>query len=141
MSANEGLLEILKDALGRLGTVDGRRMFGGLGVYFDGTFFAIIDDGVLYFRTSEATRPNFEAEHSHAFTYATKNGPAALQSYWRVPERLLDDPDNLRDWANDAVAAAHDVRLAKERKRQIKPAPARVSVTATTKPKSKSTKR
>lgn len=141
MSANEGLLEILRDALSCLGTVDGRRMFGGVGVYFDGTFFAIIDDGVLYFRTSEATRPNFEAENSRPFTYATRNGPAALHSYWRVPERLLDDPDDLRDWAGGAIAAARDVRLAKERKRRTKRAPARVSAATPTKRKSKSTKR
>jgi DNA transformation protein len=141
MSANEGLLEILKDALSRLGTVEGRRMFGGVGVYFDGTFFAIISDGVLYFRTSEATRPNFEAEHSRAFAYATKNGATALHSYWRVPERLLDGPDDLRDWASEAITAAREVRLAKERKRRAKVAPVRVSVTAATKPKSKSAKR
>ena len=120
MSANDDLLDILKDALSRLGTVYGRRMFDGVGAYFDGIFFAIIDGGVIYFRTSEATRANFEAEGSRAFTYATKNGPAQLGSYWRLPERLLDEPDELCDWAKGAVAAARDVSAAKERKQRAK---------------------
>lgn len=120
MSANDDLLDILKDALSSLGTVSGRRMFGGVGVYFDGIFFAIIDGGVVYFRTYEATRSNFEAEGSRAFTYATKNGPAQLGSYWRVPERLIDDPDELCDWAKGAIAAARDVSAAKERKQRAK---------------------
>ncbi|AGK58737.1 hypothetical protein HYPDE_35328 [Hyphomicrobium denitrificans 1NES1] len=118
MSANDDLLDILKDALTRLGTVSGRGMFGGVGVYFDGIFFAIIDDGVIYFRTSDATRLDFEAERSRPFTYITKKGPSQLGSYWRVPERLLDDPDELRDWAKGAIAAARDVNAAKERKQR-----------------------
>ena len=120
MSANDDLLDILKDALSRLGTVYGRRMFGGVGVYFDGIFFAIIDDGVIYFRTSETTRANFKAEGSRAFTYATKNGQAQLGSYWRLPERLLDDPDELCGWAQSAITAARDIGAAKERKQRAK---------------------
>lgn len=118
MAANDDLLEILKDALSRIGTVAGRRMFGGVGVYFDGTFFAIIDDGTVYFRTSETTRPNFEAEGSSAFTYLTKTGTVALGSYWRLPERLLDDSDELCSWARDAIASARAKGLAVARKQR-----------------------
>jgi hypothetical protein len=35
-----------------------------------------------------------------------------------VPERLLDDPDKLRDWTNGAMAAARDVSAAKERRQR-----------------------
>jgi DNA transformation protein len=30
-------------------------------------------------------------------------------SFWRVPERLFDEPDELIDWAKAALAAAHRV--------------------------------
>ena len=96
MSANDDLLEILKEALERAGDVSGRRMFGGIGVYFDATFFALIDDGAIYFKTSDATRAMFEAEGSRPFSYMTKKGLAELRSYWRLPERLLDETDELR---------------------------------------------
>jgi DNA transformation protein and related proteins len=106
MSANDEILEILKDALGRVGSVRGRRMFGGVGVYFDGIFFAIIVDGAIYLKTSDETRPRFAAESSRAFSYMTKNGRAELHSYRLLPERLLDDEDELREWASASVAAA-----------------------------------
>lgn len=115
MSANDDLLEILKDALGRMGVVSGRRMFGGVGVYFDGTFFALIDDGAIYLKTSDETRAKFEAESSHAFSYMTKKGRAELRSYWRLPERLLDELDELQDWARVSVTAAREVVRTKER--------------------------
>lgn len=118
MSANDDIVDILQDALSRLGTVTGRRMFGGVGVYFDGIFFAIIDDGTVYFRTSDTTRAKFEAESSRPFTYGTKNGPVAIASYWRLPERLLDDSDELRDWAESAITAARDAVTAKEKKQR-----------------------
>ena len=81
MSANDELLEILKDALGRIGRVSGRRMFGGVGVYLDGIFFALIDDGAIYLKTSDETRPAFEVERSRAFSYMNEDWPgrAALQ--------------------------------------------------------------
>jgi len=126
MSANDEILEILIDALGRAGSVRGRRMFGGVGVYCDGIFFAIIDDGAIYLKTSDETRPRFEAERSRAFSYMTKNGSAELHSYWLLPERLLDDAEELREWASASVAAAK--HAASQTKRKV--APARTAGTA-----------
>ncbi|MBY0561801.1 TfoX/Sxy family protein [Hyphomicrobium sp.] len=138
MSANDEILEILKDALGRAGSVRGRRMFGGVGVYFDGIFFAIIDDGAIYLKTSDETRPRFAAEGSRAFSYMTKNGRAELHSYWLLPERLLDDTEDLRDWASASVAAAK--YAASQAKRVARPA--RTAQTAKpAKPHAKSKKR
>jgi DNA transformation protein len=114
MSADDNLLQILKETLECTGSISGRRMFGAVGVYFNGTFFAIIDDGAIYFKTSDETRASFEAEGSRAFSYMTKKGAAKLTSYWRLPERLLDDADELRDWAERSIAAAQ-VAAAKAR--------------------------
>jgi DNA transformation protein len=114
MSADDDLLQILKDALDSAGVVRGRRMFGGVGVYFDGTFFAIITGGTVYLKISDKTRPMFEAERSVPFAYKTKAGRAELHSYWRLPERLLDESDELRDWAGASVAAARATAAAKK---------------------------
>lgn len=91
-------------------------MFGGLGVYFDGTFFAIITGGTIYLKTSEGMRARFEAERSLPFSYQTKTGRTQLTSYWRLPERLLDDIDELRDWARESIDAAREAAAAKSRK-------------------------
>ena len=116
MSANDDLLEILKEALDGAGFVRGGRMFGGVGVYFDGTFFALIASGTVYLKTSEETRAMFAREGSAPFSYETKTGRAQLMSYWRLPDRLLDDPDELQEWARASVKAARDAAAAKTRK-------------------------
>lgn len=113
MSANGELLQILKDALDPDGAVSGRRMFGGVGVYFEGLFFAIIDDGVIFLKTSDETRRSFEAERSRPFSYMTKKGVAVLTTYWRLPDRLLDDTEALRGWLCKSVAAARQAAGAK----------------------------
>src|SRR5690606_38752855 len=100
-----------------------------IGVYFDGTFFALIDGGIIYLRTAEAARPNVEAEGARPFTYATRKGQVELGSYWSLPERLLDDPDELRDWAKASIAAAAEGKAAKANK-QTPGAPRRQSTAA-----------
>jgi DNA transformation protein len=39
-------------------------------------------------------------------------------SYWRAPDRLYDDPDELARWARDALAAAHRSARPKGRRRE-----------------------
>ena len=51
--------------------------------------------------------PDCEREHMGPFVYATKSGSRSLRSYWRMPDRLYDDPDALADWARRSLAAAH----------------------------------
>ena len=48
--------------------------------------------------------PGFKAEGLEPFTYRAGNGKRAMMSYWRMPERLYDDPDELAAWATDASA-------------------------------------
>jgi DNA transformation protein len=98
--------ELLKDVFAPLGQIRVRRMFGGAGIYCDGTFFALVFDDVLYLKAGEAERALFEREGMGPFTYQTKSGKAALVSYYRAPERLIDETDELLLWGRRAVAAA-----------------------------------
>jgi DNA transformation protein len=106
MSASRGFLELLEDLLKPLGPISVRRMFGGAGIYCDGQVFAFVDDDQLFFKTDEAGRDAFEAEGMGPFTYTTKHGPGTLMSYWRAPERLLEDPDEMVAWARTALGVA-----------------------------------
>jgi|SRR5579871_4410654 len=89
------------------GPVVPRRMFSGFGVFADGTMFALIARDTLYLKADPQTVPAFEAEGLGPFTYTAKGRKRASMSYWRAPERLYDDPDELAGWARDALAAAH----------------------------------
>ena len=83
-----------------------RRLFGGAGLYADGVMFAILSRDVIYLKADEETRAAFESEGCAPFSYQAKGGRRASMSYWRMPERLYDDPDELATWAAQALAAA-----------------------------------
>src|SRR5688572_12687534 len=106
MSADAALIEHLTDVLRPLGGVASRRMFGGAGVFRDGLMFGLISDEVLYLKADAETVADFEAEGLGPFTYGTKNGDRILTSYWRAPERLLDDDDEMRAWCRRAAEVA-----------------------------------
>ncbi len=53
----------------------------------------------IYLKADDSTIPRFEREGLEPFTYTAKTGRRALMSYWRMPERLYDDPDELARWA------------------------------------------
>ena len=81
-------------------------MFGGAGIFVDGLMIGLVSDGVIYLKADSATIPDFEREGQAPFTYATRNGAHTLTSYWRMPERLYDDADELARWAREANAVA-----------------------------------
>ncbi len=83
-----------------------RRLFGGAGLYAEGTMFALLADGAIYLKTDERTVSAFVAEGLQPFTYQTEGGTRALASYRRMPDRLYDDPDELARWAEAALLAA-----------------------------------
>ena len=106
MAAESGLAELLKEHLGPIGPIAVRRMFGGAGVFFDGLMFGLIVDDTLYLKANDANRPDFEAEGLAPFSYQRGNGQTTVMSYWRAPERLLDEPDEMLVWARKAIAVA-----------------------------------
>ena len=111
MAASDGFTELLQDLLAPLGAISIRRMFGGAGVYCNGTMFGLIDDDALYLKVDDTNRPDFQAEDLRPFVYDGKGKPIEM-SYWRAPERLLDDPDEMLDWARKAVAVSLRARKA-----------------------------
>jgi len=115
MVASEAYADFLREQLAPLGRLKLRRMFGKTGVFCDGVMFAMVTENTLYFRVDEQNREIFkEAESSPPLNYA-KGGAMIDLSFWRVPERLFDEPDELITWARAALAAAHRVAAKRER--------------------------
>lgn len=116
--------DFLLDLFAGFGPVTLRRMFSGYGVSRDGINFALVLRDAIYFRADAASIPRFEAEGAGPFQYAARGKTVTLGSYWRLPERLYDDTDELALWARDAFAAAtraaalKSARSAKSRKRR-----------------------
>src|ERR1700694_2609069 len=108
--------DFLIDLFAGFGPVALRRMFSGFGISVDGTNFALALRGGLYLRADEQTIPRFESEGSKPFSYQTKIKMVTVASYWQLPERLYDDPEELAGWARAALAAAHRAALRKRPK-------------------------
>jgi DNA transformation protein and related proteins len=112
MTASEGFIEHLKDTLSGLGPVSVRRMFGGAGIYADGVMFALIADDTLYLKADDETKGAFEAEGLGPYGYGG-HGRRIDLPYWRIPERLLDDAEEMVAWASAALAVARRAAAAK----------------------------
>lgn len=109
MVASDEFAEFLHEQLAPLGRITMRRMFGKTGVFCDGVMFGMVTSDTLYFRVDEHNREIFkEAESDPPLNYEKKGRTIDL-SFWRAPERLLDEPDDLVAWARAAVAAARRV--------------------------------
>ncbi|MEZ5816239.1 MAG: TfoX/Sxy family protein [Hyphomicrobiaceae bacterium] len=126
--SDSALRDLLDEVLAPLGPVSIKRMFGGYGLFLDGLMFGLVSGGQLYFKTGESDRDMFKAEGLGPFTYTKKGETAVLTSYWQAPERLLDDPDEMVQWARTAIGAARRAQTsAKPRKGRSTAKPARAS--------------
>jgi DNA transformation protein and related proteins len=115
MVASNGFAEFLREQLAPLGRITMRRMFGKTGVFCDGLMLGMVRDNTLYVRVDDDNRAAFkEAESSPPLNYE-KKGRAIDLSFWRAPERLFDEPDELVAWAQAALAAARRVAAKRER--------------------------
>ncbi|MFN3627801.1 MAG: TfoX/Sxy family protein [Parvibaculum sp.] len=106
MSVSAEFLEFVTEQMAGFGPVSVRRMFGGAGVFRDGLMFALIADEALYFKADASSESAFKAEGLGPFTYQTRHNPRTVMSYWRAPERCLDDPDEMADLCRKAYAVA-----------------------------------
>ena len=115
--------ESIREFFAEFGPVDVRRMFGGAGVFVGGLMIALISRETIHLKADGETIPDFEREGLSPFTYSTSKGEQKLTSYWRMPERLYDDPEELARWAR----AAHDAALRKAAAPKKRPKRAGVS--------------
>ena len=94
---------VVSDALSRLEGVTARAMFGGHGLYLNGTIFGLIADEVLYFKTDGSNRGEYEELGSKPFSYEGRRGRKITLSYWELPSEILDDADLVAEWARRAA--------------------------------------
>ncbi len=100
------------EQLERISLITAKNMFGGVGLYAEGYFFALIGDDQLYFKVDDSNRSDFEAAAMEPFR---PYGDERAMQYYEVPIEVLEDVDALQRWAAKAIAVA---RRAKQRKRR-----------------------
>lgn len=114
MVASDSSAEFLREQLAPLG-ISMRRMFGKTGVFCDGLMLGMVRDNTFYLRVDEGNRALFKEAASSPPLNCEKKGGIIDLSFWRGPERLFDEPEELLAWARAALAAAR--RIATKRGR------------------------
>jgi DNA transformation protein len=108
--------EFVRDLFAQFRPVTIRRMFRSAGIFCDGVMFGLISDGTIFLKVDESTIPDFEREGCRPFTYTrSKRAGRVALSYWQLPDRLYDDPDELAVWAARALAIAEHSKLTARR--------------------------
>lgn len=115
MVASPAFAEFLREQLASLGPVETRRMFGKTGVFVDGVMIGMVTENTLYFRVDDDNRAAFREAEAHPPLNYAKKGERIDLAFWRAPERLFDDPEELVAWAGLALAAARRVALKRRR--------------------------
>ena len=105
------LLELMQS----IGEVYARPMFGGHGIFLDKLMFALVADGVLYFKVDAQSSEDFKQRNLEAFSYV-KKGKAFKLNYYQAPEDTLEDPEEMAVWAKQAYAVAIRANAGKSKK-------------------------
>jgi DNA transformation protein len=103
--SDDSFKEFVLDQLSALPNVRARAMFGAHGLYSDDKFFAILDEGRLFFKTDAAAAADYTARGMEPFTYEMK-GKVISMAYHEVPPDVLENAPELVAWARRAIQIA-----------------------------------
>jgi DNA transformation protein and related proteins len=92
--------DFILDQLADLDDLEACRMFGGHGLYQDEIFFGIIFKARLYFKTDETSVVEYRKRNMKPFRPSARQ---TLKSYYQVPVEILEDRDELTEWAKTAI--------------------------------------
>ncbi len=127
MPVTESFTAFVVEQLDGVGEIIPKRMFGGVGIYADGIFFAILDNDRLFLKVDDSNRADFVAVGKGPFEPYGPGGGETMQ-YYEVPVAVLEDADELGRWAAKAIAVAV-AKKARKRKASVsvkrKPRPSR----------------
>ena len=101
----------LEDVFSAVPDTSVRKMFGGVGLFRNGLMYGLaLSDGRIALKADGQTTHSFIDENCEEWGYERKDGKRTQMGYWYMPERLVDDPDELREWSMKAydVAARAD---------------------------------
>ena len=112
MAVSESYRDFVLEQLGRVTPVTGKSMFGGVGIYAQGLFFALVAEDRLYFKVNDTNQPDFEQLGMELFR---PFGEDSAMSYYEVPADVVEDATQLAAWMRKAIEVAAN---SKRRKRK-----------------------
>jgi len=108
MRVSGSFRDFVLDQLATLPGLRDRSMFGGVGLYAGEVFFGILASDVLYFKTDDSNRRDYEQAGSGPFRpYADRT---MTMPYYAVPIAVVEDAPTLVTWATRALKVAAAAR-------------------------------
>lgn len=120
MAVSEDFLEYCLGQFEGLEGLEGRRMFGGVGLYAQGAMFAALTDDRIFLRVDPATEAAYEARGAAVFR-PLPGKPQMKMPYRELPPEVLESPERALEWAREAVGAALRNRKPKRRQKGLSP--------------------
>ena len=75
--------------------ISSKKMFGGYGIFHDGTMFGIIDSaGIPFFKIDDEIKLEFEAKGGHQHS---------RMPYYSIPDDILANNELLISWAKRSI--------------------------------------
>ena len=106
MAISDEFMDYVIDQLSAWGDVSARKMFGGAGLYRDGTMFGLIADDVAYLKVDDSNREDFVKAGSLPFNPYPDKAKSVVMSYYEIPADVLENRDLLARWAGRSLAVA-----------------------------------
>ena len=117
MAVSESYRTFVLEQLGRVAPVTAKSMFGGVGIYAEGLFFALIAEDRLYFKVDDTTRPDFERLGMEPFRpFEEENS----MGYYEVPADVVEDAAQLGPWMKKAIDVAARAKQGKGKRSKKK---------------------
>lgn len=84
MAVSDADIAFAVDLFSDLGPITHRKMFGGICLYYDGTFFSLVSsDGTIYLKCKGSLAEQLADDGSERFH---------RMPYWSLPDAALEDP-------------------------------------------------
>jgi DNA transformation protein len=113
MAISRSYRDFVVEQLERVAPVTAKSMFGGVGFYAQGLFFALIAEDWLYFKVDDSTRPDFERLGMEPFR---PFGEENAMGYYEVPADVLEDAAQLEPWMKKALGVAAKAKPGKPKR-------------------------
>ena len=105
MAVTKDYRAYVEDRLGSVATIATKSMFGGVGIYAEGLFMAVVDNDILYFKVDDTNRDDYVSAGMNPFSpYPDKD--YVMAGYYSLPEEVLEDDEVLAEWVAKSVEVA-----------------------------------
>jgi DNA transformation protein len=110
MGVSDEFVDYVVEQLSGWGEVSVRRMFGGAGLYREGTMFGVLAEDVAYLKVDDSNREDFVRAGSAPFEPYPDKIKTTIRTYYEIPAEVMEDPAVLAQWAQRSWAIARKNR-------------------------------